>query len=194
MRTFAAALVASAALTAMPASAVIYLSIGGSASQNNVPYSTYNSIAGSGSIAFDLGRYVRLGYTHRQEYQTTEGWAKDEGSENYSEFFNLTHLTSNSVDLTVILYEGELFVPYLLGGGVLKTYRFESRKGDVREKSDPLTMPPVPNLGAGVGIRLNRDFTLKLSYVASPGYTQEPDGEIRGTWDKYTTLQISYQL
>ena len=194
MRTYAAALVACTALTAIPARAVIYFSIGGSASQNNVPLSTYNSVAGSGSIAFDLGRYVRLGYTHRQEYQTTEGWTKEDNSDNYIEFFNLTHVTSNSVDLTVILYEGELFVPYLLGGGVLKTYRFENRKADIREKSDPLTMPPVPNLGAGVGIRLNRDFTLKLSYVASPGYTSEPNGEIKGTWDKYTTLQLSYQI
>lgn len=194
MRHYAAAFVAFAALTAEPAQAVIYLSIGGNASQNNVPLSTYNSVAGSGSIAFDLGRYVRLGYTHRQEYQTTEGWAKEAGSEEYVEFYNLTHVTANSVDLTVILYEGDLFVPYLLAGGVVKTYRFENRKGGVTEKSDPLTMPPVPNLGAGVGIRLNRDFTLKLSYVASPGYSQEPNGEIKGTWDKYSTLQLTYQL
>lgn len=189
-------LIASLAFIAVTttANAVVYLTIGGNASQNNVPLSTYNSIAGSGSIAIDLGRYVRLGYTHRQEYQSTQGWTKEDNNAQYIDFYNLTHLTSNSVDLTVILYEGELLVPYIVGGGVIKTYRFENRKAGITEKSDPLTMPPVPNLGTGVGLRLNRDFTLKLSYVASPGYTQEPNGEIKGTWDKYSTLQLTYQL
>ena len=54
---------------------------------------------------------------------------------------------------------------------------------------------PGPNLGAGVGLRLNKEFTLKLSYIASPGASRKPfDEESKSVWDKKVTMGLTYQL
>jgi hypothetical protein len=207
VRIWARAAVVAAALNAPAAHAVIYLTGSVSASQSNAGFQTHNSRGGSGTVAFDLGRYVRLGFTHRQDLQSSSGYVADsEGGCDISDDTSLgercldyeskTHIISNSVDFTLILYEGDVFVPFVMAGGIVKTYRFEIRKeGTDTLKEGPITDKfPRPNLGIGMGIRLNREFSLKLSYTTSPGARYTPDGEVHSAYDKVTSLGLTYQL
>lgn len=188
----------------------MYLTGSLSVSQNSMPYTTYESQYGSASIGVDIFRYVRLSLTHSQEFTVSKGYKdpdKDEANATDAAsnddpgddtelvtYASRSHVIGNSVDLQLIVYEGQVFVPYIMGGVILKTYKTvsqeEGKEDDVRE----LTMPG-PNVGAGVGMRLNREFTLKLAYIASPGYAREPgDPEISTVWDRKVTLGITYQL
>lgn len=191
-----------------PALGVVYITGSISASESNVGLQTQESRGASGSIAFDLGRYIRLGFTHRQDMQTADGYvgeAEDtcvfgKDVSGCATYYSKTHIVSNSVDLTLILYEGDVVVPFIQGGAVIKTYTFQTetvkRDGSVEaEKTGPVPFGPVPNLGAGLGIRLNRQFTLKLSYTASPGITQDPiENKEKVVWDKQMSLGLTYQL
>jgi hypothetical protein len=187
-------------VSAKPALAEIYVTGSVSYSSSNVPLQTYESRAGSASLGVDILRYLRVGITHRQEQKVNSGWERPDSEEEsattqYSQFQNTTYIISNSLDLTLILYEGQFFVPYLSAGAVIKHYDYTVQK-ESEEKPGRLryVTPPVPNLGAGIGMRLNRQFTLKVSYSASPGIYQEPNGVKRGVWDKYTSLALTYRL
>jgi hypothetical protein len=187
-----------------------YLTGSLASSTSSMPYNSYSSNYGSASIGIDLGSLVRLSLTHSQEISTQEGFkdkqdrsgdanpANDEDPANDGDlvsFANTTHVVGNSVDLQLILYEGMTFVPYVTGGLILKSYHFiqkEEGKEAVESKLGPI---PGPNLGAGVGLKLNKQFTLKLAYIASPGYVRQPfDAETRTVWDKKVTLGLTYQL
>lgn len=181
----------------------VYVTGSVSASTSNVPMQTNQSQAGSGSLAVDLGQYIRIGLTHKQEFQVSSGY-KDtaetdstttETPSNYVEVASRTHVVSNSLDLTLILYEGQIFLPYLTIGGVVKNYRFDTEEAGQSPKSIKGSVGPVPNVGAGIGFRLNKEFTLKFSFTASPGLTQKPgETEPKGAWDKNTSIGLTYQL
>ena len=107
---------------------------------------------------------------------------------------SMTHVVGNSVDLQVVLYEGDIFIPYIMGGVIYKTTTVVTEQ-DGKDPQSSQGGGLGPNLGAGLGIRLNRAFTLKLSYIASPGATRQPgDAEKKKVWDKKVTLGLSYQL
>ena len=189
-----ALLVFAAVAFSQSAFAVVYFTLGGSQSQNNVPYQTYVSRAGSASVAVDMGEYFRIGYTHRQEFSNNYGYkASTSDPSTYTEFLSQTKVVSNSIDLNIILYAGDLFIPYLSAGAVVKAYSSAFSSVDGTE-SAAITLPPVPNLGGGVGVRLSRSFSLKLSYTVSPGVRQEPGGIQEGILDTYSSLGITYQL
>lgn len=182
----------------------VYVTGSVSASTSNVPMQTNESQAGSGSLAVDLGRYIRLGLTHKQEVQYSSGYKDTSATDstttattpaNYVEVSSRTHIISNSLDLTLILYEGQIFLPYLTIGGVVKNYRFDTAEAGQTPKSMKGSVGPVPNIGAGIGFRLNKEFTLKFSFTASPGLTQKPgEDEPKGAWDKNTSIGLTYQL
>lgn len=177
-----------------PAMGMVYFTLGGSQSRSNVPYQTYISRAGSASVAVDLGEYFRVGYTHRQEFSNNTGYKALESQPGYyGEYISQTRVTSNSVDFNVILFAGELFIPYLSAGAVVKAYHSDILTVEGRE-TDSFRLPPVPNLGGGVGIRLNRNFSLKLSYTVSPGVRQEPGGIQEGILDNYSQIGVTYQM
>lgn len=199
------------ALLSNGAYAVVYVTGSISAAESNVGLQTQESRGGSASLAFDLGRFIRLGFTHRQDIQTANGYiGMTEDScvfgvtiDGCAKYDSKTHIISNSIDLTLILYEGEVVVPFIQGGAVVKTYTFETNKVKLNdpaetaehEKTGPANYGPVPNLGAGIGIRLNRQFTLKLSYTTSPGISQDPiENKVRTVWDKQSSLGLTYQL
>lgn len=176
------------------AQAMVYFTLGGSQSRSNVPYQTYVSRAGSASVAMDVGPFFRVGYTHRQEFSNNTGYrALVSLPGYYGQYVSQTRVISNSIDLNMILFAGDLLIPYLSAGAVVKSYSssVETLEGN---DSDSFKLDPVPNLGAGVGIRLNREFSLKLSYTVSPGKKQEPGGEREETLDNYTQLGVTYQL
>jgi hypothetical protein len=190
---FALAVIASLAF-APSAVGMVYFTLGGSQSRNNVPYQTYVSRAGSASIAMDLGEYFRLSYSHRQEFSNNTGYkALVTQPGYYGEYVSQTRVISNSVDFNVILFAGEIFIPYLSAGAVVKAYHSDIMTLEGREAGS-FTLPPVPNLGGGVGIRLNRNFSLKLSYTVSPGVRQEPGGVQEGILDNYSQLGVTYQM
>jgi hypothetical protein len=180
----------------------VYVTGSVSASTSNVPLQTYESQAGSGSLAIDLGSYIRLGVTHKQEFQMSSGYqdtSTDEGSTttvpNYIEVYSRTHIISNSLDLTLILYEGQIFLPYLTLGAVVKNYRFDTQQEGQASEIRKGSVGPVPNVGGGIGFRLNKDFTLKFAFTASPGLAQKPGEEkATATWDRNTSVGLTYQL
>jgi hypothetical protein len=149
-----------------------------------------------------LGSYFRIGLTHREDISNQEGWAEDKGAASgYAYSRTRQHLRANSVDLTLILYYGELFVPYLMAGAIKKQYVTEFSvatdvDGAESRSSSSLELPVLPNFGAGLGIRLNREFSLKLSYSVSPGIVQNSpvDSDPRSILDKMLSVGISYDL
>lgn len=197
------------ATLSLRAQAAVYVSGSISTSTSNVPFQTFESRYGSGSLGIDLGRFIRLGYTHSQELSITDGF-KNPGGQSQSrgdiisdkvdtcesciETRSSTHVIGNSIDLQIILFEGQLFMPYITGGAIVKLYRFENLESGQLTRNEG-AVGPVPNLGAGLGIRLNKDFTLKLTYIASPGLAQTKGEELpHGVWDKRVTLGLSYQI
>ncbi len=183
------------------ATAGMHLTLGGSNSVSNAGYQKIQAGAASGSLAFDLGDYLRLGYSYRQELSITSGYteAKDANGvitdDVYVKFLNMSRVTSQSVDLTVVLYAGEIFMPYVFIGIVNKNYEIDNQIEGQPVERIRLPMPASPNGGAGMGIRLNQKFSLKMSYTMSQGYKQLPGQlEPERTIDTYTQVGITYSL
>ena len=177
------------------ARAGIHFTLQSSLSENNLPLSSQNSRSGSASIAFDLGTYFRLGYTHRQTVNLSKGYVLTEDLESYKYRMEKNQSFSNSLDFTIILYYGAVFVPYLQLGVVKKDYLIASAVGEEDAITEPFSLPAVPNAGVGLGIRLNRNFSLKLSFSVSPGLKKtHPLLEAEPVWDTYTSIGISYNI
>lgn len=183
---------------AFPAMATVHFTLESMLSQNNIPLSAQNNRSVSASVALDLGTFLRVGLTHRQSSNQTKGYIADDPTvENPAYSYRATNNVSfaNSVDLTIILYYGQLFVPYLQLGMVKKDYLITVAEGNAASQTATFSLPPVPNGGIGVGIRLNRNFSLKLSYSVSPGVRQvAPNQEKEGVLDSFTSIGITYNL
>lgn len=186
---------------------VLHLTGSISSSISNVGFQTYESRYGSGSLGFDLGRYIRLQYTYSQEYASSYGFKDKDAELNKSkqgaadndcsqcvESKSMTRVIGNSLDLQIVLYEGSIFVPYVALGSIVKTYEMRLVENGEETGQTPVTMGPLPNLGLGVGIRLNKEFTLKISYITSPSVSQQRGEEPRSTWDKKVTVGLTYQI
>ncbi|MFK7872962.1 MAG: hypothetical protein AB8C84_07290 [Oligoflexales bacterium] len=182
--------------------AAVHLTIRGNATDNNIGLVGQQSRDLSSSVAFDLGNYFRLGLTHREATTHKIGYesstSDDTDTVTYQPINNFTRVSSNSFDLTVILYYGKLWVPYVMVGVVKKSYetQFLTSEGETTAFRTPT--PALPNAGCGVGFRLNKAFTLKLSYTASPGLKiDDPttaDAKPRAARDSYTSVGISYNI
>ena len=199
---------------AAPAQAAVYLTGSVAGSTSNIEYQTYQSQYARASLAVDLGHYLRLSYSYSLENSNNNGYTDPRTDDelksanatrananndptddnNLVAYSTRSHVVGNSVDLQVVLYEGDIFIPYIMGGVIYKTTTVVTEQ----DGKDPQVSQGGglgPNLGAGLGIRLNRAFTLKLSYIASPGATRQPgDAEKKKVWDKKVTLGLSYQL
>jgi hypothetical protein len=204
------ALVAFLMLSSTSAHAGMYITGSGSTEMSNMSFQTQTSNYGSASLGFDLGRYISFSVTHSQQYSVTTGHknpddqsgdASPAGNDDPAdddqliEFTNRSHVIGNSADLRLVLYEGEMFIPYVTGGIILKTYRIVTQEAG--KADDVIYAPniPGPNLGAGIGFPINKEFMLKLQYIASPGQVREPgDAKARNVWDKKTTVGIQYKI
>lgn len=187
------------------ASAGMHLSLSGSQSTSNAGLQKIQSGSGSASIAFDIWDYLRLGYTYRQELAYTGGYteAKDAngviiknsaGNPTYVKFLNRSRVVSDSVDFTVVLYAGDVFMPYVFVGAGRKNYNIINQTEGQEDEVIKLTMPFSPNGGVGLGIRMSQRFSLKFSYTVSQGYKQLPDQPLELTMDSYSQVGISYAL
>ena len=174
--------------------AALHLTLQGSANDSNLGLQEINSRAIAGSLALDLGRYLRIGFTHRQQFSFTSGYSLDSETETYTYSESSNHVVSNSIDLIVILYYGKLFVPYVMAGGVKKVYYIKTST-ESESESQMVERPIVPNGGVGLGIRLNQRFSLKISYTFSPGVRQmAPDQEPEAVLDRFLSLGVSYNI
>jgi hypothetical protein len=183
-------------LLTAPAFGVIHFTLQGSATDSHFGLQTQSSRSASASIATDLGTYFRLGITHREDISDQEGHSPKVDGSGYYYSKTRTNLVANSLDLTIILYYGELFVPYIMGGVIKKDYITEFTAEDGSKAKSPSSFPLVPNAGVGLGIRINKDFSLKLSYTVSPGSVQDgPEDSVgRAVLDKVTSVGITYDL
>ncbi len=208
---FLTAFAAASVLAATDAVAGVYLTGSVSTQTTNQAFQEAGSNYMSASLDIDLGRYVRLGYTYGLEKQQSQGY-KDPNVDlaqgmpadycsvaaNCGNTFNNTTVVENSIGLTLILYEGQTLMPFLLGGGIIKTMTVDQQDynihGQLEETKTTTTEPPEPYVGAGIGIRLSKDFTLKLSYQVSPSVTQLPGQKPTKTLDTRSTVGLTYQL
>jgi hypothetical protein len=171
--------------------------LSGSSSRSNFIESNHTQ-AGSASLGFDFATYFRIGVTHRQEYEQKEGFAEDtavstEDEKVYKWMSTNSRQIANSLDLTIVLYNGQNFVPFIFGGAVHKQYTSEFTKDDVKTTVTPPPMT-VPNGGGGFSLPLNQRFSLRFSHTVSPGILLKPDGTTERTLDSYSQLGITYQM
>lgn len=152
------------------------------------------SRSGSGSLSMGLGNYVRLGLTHQQGFKTTTGYNEKDDGADYSEYSSQTQVMANSMDLTLVLYNGMVFMPFVKGGLIWKSFAFEMKQGDEVEKASIGPLGPLYNLGAGVGIRISRSYTLKLNYMVSPGRKKEPGKDPKRVLDRNTSISLEHSL
>lgn len=173
----------------------VHFTLQGSFADNNLGLRTQDSRSASASVAFDLGTHFRLGVTHRQAMNTLEGYGENEATGNYDYSKETTLVYANSLDLTIILFYGEVFVPYVQVGVVRKDFTITSSINQSPAQTAQGTIPLVPNGGLGMGIRLNQNFSLKLSYSLSPGVRQtHPSLEGEPVWDSYTSIGVTYNI
>lgn len=182
---------------ALPVYAGVHFTLQSSLSENNLALTTQNSRSGSASVAFDLGTYFRIGVTHRQAISQKKGYVNIATTESPVYIYNMEqfHLFANSLELTMILYYGRIFVPYIQIGIVKKDYLTATAIRDEPKATSKVSVDPEPSGGIGLGIRLNRNFSLKLSYTVSRGIRQDHPGlPPESVLDSYTSVGISYNI
>ncbi len=175
----------------------ITFSIAGSGSSSHVTTLKHDSSAATASFAVDLGRYFRIGMSHRQKTEVEKGY-KDISGQNddavWAEYYSKTNETTNSLDLTLVLYHGQIITPYIFVGMASKSYMVSSVTDGVG-RSAPFIPPPTPTSGAGFGLRINRQFSIKFSHTLTPSYIIDPVNETAaGTIDSYSQVGVSYRL
>jgi hypothetical protein len=170
----------------------MHISLDGKHSESNAGYQKIVSGAASAGLSFDMGGYTRLGYTHRQEVDSTTGYQVNSAGTGFVYFKKSSLVTSNSIDLTLILYAGDLFTPFVFGGVVSKQYATRIADSDGVESYSYPDMGPQG--GAGLGIRLSQKFSLKVTYTMSKGVAAIPGQQAQETIDSYTQAGISYEL
>lgn len=176
--------------------AATHFSILGSANKNNLGLSQQDSRSLSFSVAFDISTFLRFGGTHRQSFLSMEGYRHDPDRDRYFYVQENTRAIANSLELTIVLYAGRIFTPFTQIGLVKKDYHVTSYVEETKEVvKNRYSQPIVPNAGLGLGIRLDENFSLNLSYSVSPGVKQlDPQDEPKGVLDSYTSVGVTYQL
>lgn len=176
------------------AKATVSFTLAGFRQDSTLGTQQISSDTASGTAAFDLGSHFRIGLTHRQKLDVTEDSKRQSSNaEGYSLYSSRILQKSNAVDLTLILYQGEVIMPYIKGGMVVKSYDIRT-KVDEQISETKLTLPPEPSGGVGVGFRLTQNFSLRISYTVSPGVKELLDGTKERVLDSYTEVGVTYEL
>lgn len=200
-----------ATYSVFPAQAAVILTVSASNDNQNLGYKKSEARSGSLSLELTLGDYVRIGMTHEQMQQKVKGFDKETDSATDAVTFkpvdDTTHVIANSFDLTLALYNGEIFTPFIRGGIVLKSYKIQGIDEKTIDPDDPtdyeLGKPEADSLptwlaGVGLSIRLNRQFSLRLAHTLSPGGYLEPgddeNKDKRAVLDRKSTFGLSYQF
>jgi len=152
------------------------------------------SSSGSAGFSFDLGTYFNIGLTYRNQYSYIKGYEQDEDTKEIQYSETKMNLSSYSLDLSIILYPGDVFVPYVFGGLVIKN--LSSRKEFPNSPPIIRDGKGIPDWqgGAGVGLRFSERFTLKYSRTWTPGTKLLKDGTAQRVTDYYQTFGLSYKI
>lgn len=195
-------------LNATSASAVTYYFAGSlSADQQNQVYKKSDAKSGSASIEVGLADTVRVGITHEEMVQSVKGY--DQNSDrSFTPVDDYTRVSANSLDVTLIVYKGDVFAPFIKGGFVAKDYRFKTIEEASIDATNPLgdrdfvysdqtTTLPTWQAGVGLAVNLNRQFSLRFAYMVSPGIQMKPGQDVnekQDVLDRKSTVGLSYQL
>lgn len=193
MRALKFVVVSILGLTSLNAFGSMYFTLSGASSQMTMSQE-YQMQSLGGTIDFDIGDYLRLGYTHKQEKMKAAGLAKNEdtGQIEYSDV--ITSIAKDSIDLSIIVYPGTTLVPYIFGGIVYQRgYTVKTiEQTSVRNKSEFGIMPQG---GFGLGIMLSKSFQLKLAYTLSPGIKMlDYDGKTAKRQNSSMSVGITYKI
>jgi len=186
-------------LLAESAFAGVQMSLDGMISKSSLGLVKKNSTSGSVSLSVDLGSYVRLSYEHGQAQEYQEGYMDVSGplstTPDYRAYKSKVHQVSNGINLILILYGGDVIVPYIFGGLVHKQYTLESTlDGKLKEESGG---GAVPAGGAALIIKASQKFSLKFTYKVSQSvYQSDPNDETKreGALDEEFKVGIQYTI
>lgn len=203
-----------ACVASAPSLAGVYVTGSTVAGSTNMAYSGYRSQYSSGSIGFDVASILRLGYTYSQEDTINDGYtdsrsadalksqdataanANDDPSDdgNLVAYNVQSRVIGNSVDLQIVLYKGDVVVPFVIGGVIHKQITSTtSKEGETPAVRKEASLGP--QAGAGLGFRLNRQFSFKVTQMASPGEKRKPfEEKATKVWDRKLTLGLTYEL
>ncbi len=178
--------------------AAVRFSLGGSQSSSNLGWQSVNSTSISGGVSMDLSEYFRLGYNHRQEISTAEGLKCSKTTtcvdDDYTTAFKTdSHIVANSVDLTLILYAGEVFTPFIFAGVTKKSYDITTYE-DGKEPEHDSGGPLGPSGGLGLSLAMTQKFSLTLKHSLSQGGKYAHGEEPQATVDRQSEIGISYKL
>ena len=186
------------------ASAFVSVGISGNSSSTHSGLEQSSDTSLSASVSFDLGSHFRIGYTHRQSWEKKSGLkifdSNDGVSVSLENFSETTLSTIKSLDLTIVLYQGQLIVPFVFGGIAWKSYDVSEYSDTKGYRSYSPETDPVWNAGGGLAITLSERFSLKVSKSFSPGKVYTFDSEqnaivsARRVTDAYTQVGITYKL
>ncbi len=188
------------ALLAIPsAQAAMNISLSGSSEISNAALERYKSNSISANVSLGLGDHFMVGMTHRRSFDNKVGLKRTENAETkaleYIPFEDNGESTTNSVDLTIIPYNG-VISPMVFGGVARRDYYNEIEFMGSRIISRQ-SMFPIPNYGFGTIIQLGAGMHLKITQTYSPGVqTTLEDGEeiSRLVKDSYTQIWLGYRL
>lgn len=181
-------------LCSSPAFAGVYLGIDGAYGKSHLGLLTKETGSIGGSITIDLGANLRLGFKHKQEQSVTKGYVEDDASPNtYHTYREKMQVVANAGNLILVLYNGEVFTPYIFAGFALKMYQIEVEK-DGLVSTTSITVPG-PNGGVGLLIRMSQRFSLKATHTLSIGVQQDAvTGKSEQTLDSETDVGIQYSF
>ena len=172
-----------------------HFTLRGTVSDNNLVLRNQESHSASISASLDLGPYFQIGITHRQATNNLQGYYFNETTKSYDYSEEKTVSIANSFDLTIILYDGAIFVPYVQIGLVKKEYVITQAVNKGSSDTEYYTFPIAPNGGIGFSIRFSRSFSFDISYTVSPSIKQDlPSSPAESAIDTYSSIGIKYDL
>ncbi|MBC7658825.1 MAG: hypothetical protein H7249_03875 [Chitinophagaceae bacterium] len=180
------------------ASISISLSGSGQTTTSNLEKTTEHSV--SANVGLSLGQYFSVGVTQRRVFSSDVGYKKgisaDQKSFIYNSFREDTQTLTNSVDLTIIPYQG-VVSPFFFGGVARRDYynQFDYQGVRITNKT---SLYPVPNYGGGLSIQLGQNFSFKVTETFSPGKQMTVDDKnVEHTTtvrDSYTEFGLGYKF
>lgn len=187
-----------ASMLAGNASATISINLSGSAENSSVALEKSDTHSVSANVGMSLGSHFMIGLTHRRAFTNKTGLKK--GTVNsatvYAEFEDREQTITNSVDLTIIPYNG-IISPFVFGGIARRDYYGESEMLGTRNSITQILFP-IPNYGGGLAVQLGMGFELKITQTFTPGKETKlmDDGteRERDVLDTYTQLWLGYKI
>lgn len=180
------------------ASATVSINLSGSAENSTVSLEKADTHSVSANIGLSLGQHFMIGLTHRRAFTKKSGLKKVylQGTLQYPEFREREQTITNSVDLTIIPFNG-VVSPFIFGGVARRDYYSESEIYNTRN-SATLVLFPIPNYGGGLAIQLGMGFELRITQTFTPGketqLMENGEEKSRDVVDTYTQLWLGYKL